>query len=290
MTTVKTTSIERFLPVGAALATGLLLAFGGGSALAQTGSGASVAATGGPPGAEARALADKLANPIANLISVPFQFNYDRGIGQDQEGHVWSMRFQPVIPLTVNKEWNYIVRPIVPVEWVRDVNGFSGTGVGPIAVETFFSPNRSDDLIWGVGPYLSFPSASGPEYGSKQWGAGVSFVALLRPGAWTIGLLGYQSWNAGGSEIAGTTNTTYWQPVVAYVTKNAWTFSLNTESSYNWDVHRASNPMNFIVSKLLYLDKLPVSFSLGARYYLSSTPGGAEGWGGRATVTFVFPK
>ncbi len=254
------------------------------SAVAQATSAAPTSAS------DASALADKLANPIANLISVPFQFNYDRGIGSHHDGSVVTLKFQPVIPITVNTEWNYIVRPIVPVEWMRDVNGFSGTGVGPIAIETFFSPNRGDDVIWGAGPYLSLPSASGPEYGSKQWGAGVSAVGMIRPGSWTIGMLGYQSWNVGGSAIGGTANNTYWQPFASYVTKDAWTFTLDTESNYNWDTHRSSNPMNVIVSKLTYIEKLPVSFALGVRYYLSSTPGGPEGWGGRATVSFIFPK
>ena len=276
-------------PTPSTLVVGMLLALASACAGAQGAPQAGPAASsGGAP--DASALADKLANPIANLISVPFQFNYDQHIGHGGQGEIYSMKFQPVIPVTINKDWNYILRPIVPVERLSDVNGFSGTGVGPIAIETFFSPNRGDDVIWGVGPYLSFPSASGAEYGSKQWGAGVSFVGMVRPGSWTIGLMGYQSWNAGGSAVGGTTNTTYWQPFVAYVTKDAWTFSLNTESSYNADAHRSSNPMNAIVSKLVYIDKLPVSFSLGARYYLTSTPGGAEGWGGRATATFIFPK
>lgn len=239
---------------------------------------------------DANDIASKLANPVAKLISVPFQFNYDRNIGRDDAGHMVSLKFQPVIPVSVDDAWNWIVRPIVPVEGLRDVNGFSGTGVGPIAVETFFSPTSATTTIWGLGPYLSFPSASGAEYGSKQWGAGLSFVGMVRPGAWTIGLLGYQSWNAGGPAEAGTTNTTYWQPFVSYVTHDAWTFTVDTESSFNWDAHRSSNPMNVTVAKLVMFDKLPVSFALGARYYLTSTPDGPSGWGARAVVTFVFPK
>lgn len=239
---------------------------------------------------DASDIASKLANPVAKLISVPFQFNYDRGMGYDGAGRIDSMKFQPVIPLTVNEDWNWIVRPIVPVEQLHPVSGFSGTGVGPIAVETFISPANATTMIWGVGPYLSFPSASGPEYGSKQWGAGVSFVGLYRPGGWTLGVLGYQSWDAGGPATGGTANTTYWQPIVSYVTHDAWTFGLNTESSYNWDTHRSSNPMNLTIAKLVYFDKLPVSFTAGARYYLTSVPGGASGWGARFVVTFVFPK
>jgi hypothetical protein len=276
------------LPRCVATATGLLFALvlSGANALAQ----APTPAAGSGGVSDAAALADKIANPIAAVIQVPFQFNYDRGMGRDQEGSMTYMKFQPVVPIEVSKEWNYIVRPIVPVQWMRNVDGFSGNGVGSIAIETFFSPITRSDVIWGLGPYVAFPSASGPEFGSKQWGIGASFAGIWRPGSWTMGALIYQSWNAGGSGMAGTANNTYWQPFISYVTKDAWTFTLDTESNYNWDAHRSSNPMNLIVSKLVFFDKLPVSFALGARYYLTSTPGGAEGWGTRATVSFVFPE
>jgi len=183
---------------------------------------------------------------------------------------------------SLNDTWELRVR--------SGIDGQSGTGVGPIAIETFFSPADASRTVWGIGPYLSTPSLSGNRYGTAQWGAGASFVGMVRPGSWTIGLLGYQSWNVGGSAEAGTANNTYWQPFVSYVTKDAWTFTLDTESTFNWDARRASNPMNAIVSKLVYFGKMPVSLAVGARYYLTSTPDGPSGWGARATMTFVFPE
>jgi len=235
-------------------------------------------------------IAAKLTNPVANLISVPFQFNYDRGIGADGKGSSTSYLFQPVVPIKLNPSWNYIVRPVITTATQNDVNGFSGTGVGPAVVETFFSPNTPGPFIWGVGPVVSTPSMSGNNFGTAQTGAGVSAVGLYMKDSWTVGMLAYQTWSMGGSDVAGTANNTYWQPFVSYVTKNAWTYSLNTQSTFNWDARRAQNPMNATVSKLVFFDKMPVSFSVGARYYLSSVPGGPSGWGGRASVTFVFPK
>ncbi len=242
------------------------------------------------PKADADDIAAQLANPVAKLVSVPFQFNYDQNIGAGHHGHMVSMKFQPVMPVSVNSEWNLIARPIVTTEWQTNIDGLSGTGVGPIAIETFFSPADASRTVWGVGPYLSTPSLSGNRYGTAQWGAGASFVGMVRPGSWTIGMLGYQSWNVGGSAEAGTANNTYWQPFVSYVTKDAWTFTLDTESTFNWDTRRSSNPMNAIVSKLVYFGKMPVSLAVGARYYLTSTPDGPSGWGSRATMTFVFPE
>jgi len=235
-------------------------------------------------------LAAKLTNPVADLISVPFQYNYDQGIGIDKKGTANSLVVQPVIPLKLNNDWNYIVRPVVTFESLNKVDGFSGNGTGPVLVETFFSPRAASDFIWGVGPILSTASLSGRQFGTAQTGAGVAAVGLVMKAPWTAGLLTYNTWSAGGSATYGTANNFYYQPFVSYVTKDAWTFSVNTQSTFNWDLRRAENPVNATVSKLVHLGEAPVSFSVGARYYLSSIPGGPTGWGARASVTFLFPR
>jgi hypothetical protein len=235
-------------------------------------------------------LAAKLTNPVADLISVPFQYNYDGGIGLDKKGSANSLVVQPVIPLKLNNDWNYIVRPVVTFESLNSVNGYSGNGAGPVLVETFFSPRAASNFIWGVGPILSTAAPSGRNFGTAQTGAGVAAVGLVMKAPWTAGLLTYNTWSAGGSPTYGTANNFYYQPFVSYVTKDAWTFTVNTQSTFNWDLRRAENPMNATVSKLVRVGEAPVSFSVGARYYLSSMPGGATGWGARASVTFLFPK
>ncbi len=244
-----------------------------------------------PADTATRDLAKKLTNPVASLISVPFQYNYDANIGLDKKGTSNTLLVQPVIPLKLNNNWNYIVRPIVTFESLNNVNGFSGTGTGPIVVETFFSPNSaSNGLIWGVGPIVSTPSLSGSNFGTSQTGVGLTAVGLVMKSPWTAGLLAYNTWSAGGSAVNGTANNLFYQPFVSIVTPGAWTYSLNTQSTFNWDARRAENPLNATVSKLVKIGEVPVSFLVGARYYLSSVPGGPSGWGARASITFLFPK
>ncbi len=262
----------------------LLAAAYGGHAMAQAGTGQSSGST------SSSALASKLANPVADLISVPVQFNWYRGLGLDGEGQAYDMVFQPVVPIKLNNDWNYIVRPVLTLGVQNNVNGYSGSGAGPVVVETFFSPNTDSNFVWGVGPVLSTPALSGNRWGTAQTGAGLSAVALYSGKPWTAGVLAYQTWNVGGSDVAATANNTYWQPFVAYVTPKAWTFSLNTQSSFNWDSRRAQNPLNFDISKLTRWGDVPVSLQIGARYFLSSVPGGPSGWGIRAGITFLFPK
>ena len=235
-------------------------------------------------------LAAKLTNPVADLISVPFQLNSYRGLGADGQGTAEDLVIQPVVPLTLNKDWNYIVRPVMTLGSQNNVDGFSGTGAAPVVIQTFLSPNNNSKFIWGVGPVLSTPALSGNDFGTRQTGAGLSAVGLCMSAPWTVGLLTYQTWDVGGSNIAGTANNTYWQPFVSYVTRDAWTFTLNTQSSFNWDSRSSQNPMNATVSKLVHVGGVPMSLSVGGRYFLSSVPGGPSGWGLRAGVTLLFPK
>jgi hypothetical protein len=240
-------------------------------------------------------IAKKLANPIANMISIPLQYEYSRGVGANQAGSEQTLLFQPVMPFDLGGGDSFIVRPIVA--GVREVNvqgasgsPFSGYGIASVTIESFYAPNTNSSWIWGVGPYLQSPSGNSGKFGSQQTGAGVTAVVLNRKGPWTYGLLGYQSWEVGGNPAFGTQNNLYGQPFLAYTTKEAWTFSTNMEALYNYDTRRTSNPLYAGVSKVAVIGGLPFSFSAGPMYYVSNTPAGPSGWGARATATLIVLK
>jgi hypothetical protein len=240
-------------------------------------------------------IAKKLANPIANMISVPLQYEFSRGVGRNQGGSEQTLLFQPVMPFNLGGGDTFIVRPIVAGVREVSVQGasgqpFSGYGIASVTVESFYAPNTNSSWIWGVGPYAQSPSGNSGKFGSQQTGAGVTGVVLNRHGPWTYGLLGYQSWEVGGNPAFGTQNNLYGQPFLAYTNKEAWTFTTNMEALYNYDTRRTSNPLYAGVSKLAVIDRIPVSFSAGPMYYVSNTPGGPSGWGARATVTVVILK
>lgn len=240
-------------------------------------------------------IAKKLANPIANMISVPLQYEFSRGIGKNQGGSEQTLLFQPVMPLDLGGGDIFIVRPIVAGARevsVQSANGqsFSGYGIASITLESFYAPNTNSSWIWGIGPYAVSPSGNSGKFGSQQTGAGVTGAVLNRQGPWTYGLLSYQSWSMGGNPAFGTQNNLYGQPFVAYTTKDAFTYTLNMEAQYNYDTHRTSNPLYAGVSKLIVLDGVPLQFGAGPMYYVSNTPGGPSGWGARATATLVILK
>lgn len=238
-------------------------------------------------------LAKKLSNPIASMISVPLQFNYDTGYGP-VDGQKSYVNFQPVIPFSISDDWNLISRTIVPVVGQSDIAGPSGSqfGLGDVTQSLFFSPKQPTEngIIWGVGPVFLIPTATDQLLGSEKWGAGPTGVALKQFDGWTVGMLASHIWSFAGDSDRADVNSTFMQPFVSYTTPDAWTFALNTESSYNWETDDWSVPVNFTVSKIVKLGKLPVSLTAGGRYWADSPASGPEGWGFRAGITFLFPK
>jgi len=247
------------------------------------------------PDVDAVDVAKKLANPIANMISVPLQYEFSRGVGRNQGGSEQTLLLQPVAPFNLGGGDTFIVRPIIAGARETSVQNaagqpFSGYGIASVTLESFYAPNTGSSWIWGVGPYAVSPSGNSGKFGSQQTGAGVTAVVLNRDGPWTYGALAFQSWNIGGNPTFGTQNNLFGEPFVSYTNKDAYTFSAQMQAQYNYDAHRTSNPLYVGVSKLEVFDGVPISFSAGPIYYVSNTPGGPSGWGGRATVTLVILK
>ena len=242
---------------------------------------------------EAQELAKKLSNPIASLISIPFQFNYDNGYGPD-DGYKAYVNVQPVIPFSLNEDWNLISRTILPIAWQNDIAGPSGYqfGLGDITQSLFFSPKKptKSGIIWGAGPVLLLPAATDSLLGTGKWGAGPTAVVLKQSDGWTVGMLTNHIWSFAGDDDRTDISSTFMQPFLSYTTHNAWTFTLNTESTYNWEAEDWSVPLNFQVSKIAKLGKLPVSLTAGVRYWADSPDNGPDGWGFRTGITFLLPK
>lgn len=238
-------------------------------------------------------LAKKLANPIAALISVPFQSNWNSGMGPDGRGKQYYMNVQPVIPISLNEDWNVISRTIVPIIDQEDVVPGSGgqSGVGDITQSFFFSPKAPTDSgwIWGVGPVFLVPTAENQYLGEDKWGAGPTAVFLKQEHGWTYGALVNQVWSFAGNHDRSEVNRSFVQPFLSYTTPDVWTFGVNAESTYDWLADDLAVPVNLTVAKLVRLGKLPVQFQAGVRYWAERSEFGAEGFGFRFSVTFLLP-
>jgi hypothetical protein len=239
-------------------------------------------------------LARQLANPVAALISVPSQLNYDRDMGPANNGRRYLLNVQPVIPITLNAEWNLISRTIVPLIDQKDVVPGEGSqsGVGSILQSLFLSPAlpTTRGIIWGAGPVFLLPTASTSLLGTEKWGLGPTGVALRQQGAWTVGALANHIWSVGGNDADPDINATFIQPFVTYITSTRTTFALNTESSYDWKARQWAVPINFNVAQLLRVGEQLLQVGGGVRYWAAGREMAPSGWGFRFTVTLLFPR
>jgi hypothetical protein len=253
-----------------------------GAAAAQRGNAAAQA------GSDA-VIARNLANPVAAMISVPFQNNLDFGGGRG-DALRFRMNFQPVVPITLSPDWNLISRTILPFQSESDVYPSDRTGLGDTLQSFFLSPARPwNGVIVGGGPALYLPTATNG-FGQRQWGAGPTGVVLRQSGGWTYGILANHIWSLGGTPIGQEAiNSTYLQPFLLYNFPGGTTTYLNSESTYDWSRRQWLVPINAGVNQLVRIGGQPLQIGAGFRYYAEKPEGGPD-WGVRLTVTFAFPR
>jgi hypothetical protein len=231
-------------------------------------------------------LAKKLANPIASLISVPFQYNYARTFGDN--GYRNLLNIQPVIPISISEKWNLISRTIIPVIQQSNVQpGRTQFGLGDTTQSFWFSPKEptSSGLIWGVGPAALIPTGT-DGIGANTWALGPTIIVLKQTGPWTYGMLVNQLWSTGGpADIS----SMFIQPFLAKGLGKGRTLSINSESTYNWKTNQWSVPISLAYSKVSKWGNQMVSNQVGAGWYVTSPTGGPD-WQLRYTLTLLFPK
>jgi len=236
-------------------------------------------------------LAKKLNNPVASLVSVPLQFNYDccfKPVGSDRV----TLNIQPVMPFGLTRDWNLIVRTILPViaQPSAVAGGHSSFGFGDTNQSFFFSPaGEAGGFIWAIGPAFLWPTATEPALGSHKWGAGPTGLLLKQEGGWTVGILANHIWSYGGEREYPNVNNTFLQPFLSYTWPDTTNIGLNTESTYNWTSKQWTVPVNLTVGHLVSLGDQRVNLTLGGRYYPERSHDAAS-WGLRFVMTFLFPK
>jgi hypothetical protein len=242
----------------------------------------------------AKELAKKLANPVAALISMPIQANYDENIGPDGDGSAWRINIQPVIPITLNEDWNLISRTILPVIDQTDIpaKGSGESGIGDIVQSAFFSPAQPTANGWvlALGPVFLLPTASDDALGGEKWGVGPTALALKQSGPWTVGGLMNHIWSVAGEDDRADVNATYLQPFLSYVTKTKTTLGVSLESTYDWEAEEWVVPVNATVNQMLKMGSQIFQVGGGVRYWADSPDGAADDWGVRLQLTFLFPK
>jgi hypothetical protein len=244
------------------------------------------------PALSAEELAKKLSNPIASLISVPFQNNTDIGIGANN-GARNTLNIQPVIPIRISENLNLIARCVLPVISQYNVTGIgnSEVGLGNAVLSSFFSPSNSKGgLTWGAGPVFMLPTGSNEYLSVKKLGIGPTAVALYQSKGFTVGALLNQIWGIAGKEGLDDLSMLFFQPFFSYNWKSGAGIGGNFEIFQNWGANTTSAWFNPTVSAVTSIGKQKTQFVIGPRFNLAAPDGSKADIGVRAAVVFLFPK
>ena len=234
-------------------------------------------------------------NPVADMISIPFQLNSSYGLYQPYGRTQNILNIQPVIPVHLNEKWNLITRTIIPIMW-QPQNADSGmaAGMGDINLSLFLSPARPGKVIWGGGLALGLPTRTYPLLGSALWTAGPSVVVLTMPGPWVLGFLAQNTWSFAGPSDQPSVNYFYSQIFINYnFGKTGW--YLTTQPIITSDWTQPSNnqwtvPLGGGVGYVHRFGKLPpLNLQLSAYGYPVKQTGGAD-WTLRSQIAVLLPK
>jgi hypothetical protein len=239
----------------------------------------------------AEELAKKLANPIASLISLPFQNNLDHGIG-DNKGSRYVLNVQPVIPMKVSKNLNLITRWIVPVVSQHNITGprQSQSGLGDAVISGFLSPtNTGGGVTWGAGTVFLVPLGGGDFLSGRQFGMGPTAVALKQKNGWTYGGLVNQIWGAGGNDKPDI-NQMFINPFLTYNWKSGAGITANLEWTQNWAQDNSVVFFEPMFSGLTSFGNQKVSFAVGPRLNIAAPDAIKSRYGLRASIVLLFPK
>lgn len=237
-------------------------------------------------------LAKKTQNPVSDLISLPFQNNFNIGLGPDDDVQ-WVLNIQPVWPFQRGRV-NYINRTIAPVIYQPEIAPGTGSefGFGDINHTTWLSPAKQSKFIWGLGPVILLPTATDDVLGSDQWGLGPSFVGLTMPGNWVVGGLVNNVWSVAGDDDEPEVNFLTFQYFANYNFDRGWYLTFAPIITADWEApsdQRWIVPVGGGFGKISRIGKMPINHSYQL-YYNVEHPDIGPDWQFRFQLQLLFPK
>ena len=238
-------------------------------------------------------LAKQVQNPVADLISLPFQNNTSFGIGPNNRMQN-VLNIQPVVPLNLTQHWNLITRTIAPIIKQPDIRTTNEDtwGLGDINLSAFLAPSKPGAVIWGVGPALVLPTGTDGAVSQRKWAAGPSAVVLTRSGPWVLGVLVQNVWSFAGSQNRPDVNQFLGQYFINYNLPDGWYLTSAPVITANWEAGSGNKwtvPIGGGFGKVFRVGKLPMNASFAAFSNVVRPDNGPD-WSLRFQISFLFPK
>lgn len=238
----------------------------------------------------AQKLADKLANPVASLISIPLQNNLNYGIGP-HNGIKYTVNIQPVIPFKLNDDLDLITRYILPIVDQQNITGINKHefGLSDATVTAFFAP-KSKKIIYGAGPAFLVPTATDKLLGTEKFGIGPSALIMHQTNGFSLGLIANQIWSVAGNQNRADLSNFYTQIFMSYSYKSGASLGINTEVTQNWKRNTTTISLNPSIGAITKLGSQIVQFSIQPLIPIAGPSEIKPDWGLRAVLAFVFPS
>ena len=255
-------------------------------------------------------LAKQSQNPVANMISVPFENNTYFDVGPTEK---WAnaLFVKPVYPLSLGK-LNLINRLIIPVIYLKGqdsisresdddpvlgkIQVFPGSsnkfGLGNIQYQGFISPANPGKVTWGLGPVFEFPTNTNSRLGTDTWSIGPTMVVLTMPGKWVLGFVTQNIWDFAGKSGEPSVSRFTFQPILNYMIGQGWYLTSGPIIAANWEASSGEKwtvPVGGGGGRLMQFGKQPIDFKL-ASYWYADAPRFGPDWSLQFTVKFLFPK
>ena len=237
-------------------------------------------------------LAKAAQNPIAHMISLPFQNNINFNYGPETKTQN-VLNIQPVIPFTLSPDWSLITRTIVPIISQPPFGPGQETefGLGDIQFQAFFSPAKSEGFTWGVGPIAQLPTHTNDRMGSPIWGLGPAAVALRIDGPWVYGAVVNNLWSLGGDDRTKYNNFLI-QPFVNYNFGKTGTYLVTSPIiTANWRTGDWTVPLGGGIGQIFKMfGTQAVNAQMQAFYNVARPDGLGPEWSIRLQAVLLFPK
>jgi hypothetical protein len=216
----------------------------------------------------------------------------DIGIG-DYNGSRNTLNIQPIVPFSLNAKYSLITRYIVPVMAQYDITGEDTrqSGLADALVSGWISNAVvKNGFVWGLGGAFLIPTATNDLLGTKKLGVGPTAIALKQTKGWTFGILINQIWSVAGDADRSDVNQMYLQPFLTHNWKSGAGFTVNSETTFNWEANTTNAYINIMAGGLTKFGNQLVQLQVGPRIQVAAPEGNKSPFGVRAAVIFVFPK
>jgi hypothetical protein len=255
--------------------------------------GAVTESPGGEPSASE--LNRQLTNPVSSLWSISNQFN-NFELNNGHWNNNWN--FQPVLPLSLTKDWNLITRPVMPFYNIVPHETAPGqferaAGLGDLALLELLSPAHSGNWVLGAGPTFIFPTATSHFTGQGKWQAGPSVVVGYLTKEFFLGVFPQQWWSIGGEHGRPDTNQMNLQPIATIFFGDGWSIGYSGNILADWTAPSEdvwTVPVGLGLAKVVKLGRLPVKVQLAVQYMPVHPRISGQEWNVQISITPVIPK